>query len=113
MKIVLNDAQQITIQSAEKKENNIKMRIIGMKREEILAVFQNEEKIKRFSIVDDGDVEEFEGYKWEALTEYTGEIYEVSMCSENVTLDERLTVVEQTANDLTLMMAELIGGGEA
>ena len=46
MQLVFNDAQQIPIQSAEKGNSWVKIRLIGMERTEILELFQNEEKIK-------------------------------------------------------------------
>lgn len=112
MKLVFNDAQQIPIQSVEKGNSWVKIRLIGMERTEILELFQNEEKIKKFNIVDDGEVECFEKYQWESLTEYTGMIYEIVMSSEEETIKDRLEAVEQSTNDLVLMMAEMIGGGE-
>lgn len=112
MKLVFNDAQQIPIQSVEKDNSWVKIRLIGMERTEILELFQNEEKIKRFNIVDEGKVECFEKYQWESLTEYTGKIFEIVMSSEEETIKDRLEAVEQSTNDLVLMMAEMIGGGE-
>ena len=112
MKLVFNDAQTISIQSAEREESLVKIGLIGMERTEILGLFQNEDKTKRFSVMEDGNTEVYEGYTWEALTERTGAIYEVTMVAREGTTKERLTALEQSTEDLMLMMAEMIGGGE-
>lgn len=113
MKLIFNDASELSIQTAQAETGYLKIKIIGMDRQEILGCFQNSDKTKKMTIVKDGNSTVYEGYTWDSLTEYTGKIYEVSMAAPGQTFAERLDNVERSAEDLTLMMAELIGGGEA
>lgn len=112
MFLIFNDAQKISIQTAQEEAGYLKVKIIGYERQEILGHFQNTEKTKKMTVVNDGKSTVFEGYTWDSLTEYTGKIYEVSMVAPEQTFAERLDNVERSEEDLTLMMAELIGGGE-
>lgn len=112
MKLIFNDAQVLTIQTAQEETGYLKIKIIGMGRQDILEIFQNTEKTEKMTVIKDGKSTVYEGYTWDSLTEYTGKIYEVSMAAPGQTFAERLDNVERSAEDLTLMMAELIGGGE-
>lgn len=112
MFLIFNDSQKISIQTAQEEAGCLRIKIIGMDRQEILGYFQNSDKTKKMTVVKDGNSTVYEEYAWDALTEYTGKIYEVSMAAPGQTFEERLDNVERSAEDLTLMMAELIGGGE-
>lgn len=111
MFLIFNDAQKITIQTAREDAGYLKTKIIGYERQEILRYFQNTDKTEKMTVVNEGKSTVYEGYAWDSLTEYTGKIYEVSMAAPGQTFAERLDNVERSAEDLTLMMAELIGGG--
>lgn len=112
MKLIFNDAQVLQIQAARKEAGYLKIKVIGNGRQELLGFFQNTDKTRKMVVVQDGNSTTYEGYIWDSLTEYTGAIYEVSMAAPGQTFAERLGSVERSAEDLTLMMAELIGGGE-
>lgn len=111
MKLVFNDAQVLSIQTAQGEAGYLRVNIIGISRQDILDIFQNTEKTCKMTVVNEGKNTVYEGYTWDSLTEYTGKIYEVSMSAPGQTFAERLDNVERSAEDLTLMMAELIGGG--
>ena len=113
MKLVFNDAQVLNIQTAQGEEGYLRIKMIGISRQDILDIFQNTEKTCKMTVVNEGKSTVYEGYAWDSLTEYTGKIYEVSMAAPGQTFAERLDNVERSTEDLTLMMADLIGGGEA
>ena len=112
MKLVFNDAQVLNIQTAQDGAGYLRIKVIGISRQDILDIFQNTEKTRKMTVVNEGKSTVYEGYAWDALTEYTGKVYEVAMAAPGQTFEERLDNVERSAEDLTLMMAELIGGGE-
>ena len=112
MKIVFNDAQMLTIQAAREETGYLRIKIIGMDRQKILEYFQNTDRTRKMTVIKDGKSTVYEEYTWDSLTEYTGAIYEVSMAAPEQTFEERLVNVEKSAEDLIIMMAELIGGGE-
>lgn len=47
MKLIFNDSTEITIQSANESSGYLKIKIIAMTRENILALFKDEEKVSR------------------------------------------------------------------
>lgn len=112
MFLVFNDAQKIAIQTAQEDTGYLKVKIIGCDRQEILRYFQSTEKTEKMTIINEGKSTVYEGYTWDSLAEYTGKIYEVSMAAPGQTFAERLDNVEKSTEDITLMLAELIGGGE-
>mgnify|MGYP004625191507 FL=1 len=94
MKLVFNDSTEITIQSANESSGYLKVKIIAMTRENILALFKDEEKVSRMIVKENRDSTVYERYKYESLREWDGGIYEVSMVQEGKSLDERVTSTE-------------------
>ena len=94
MKLVFNDSTEITIQSANESSGYLKVKIISMTRENILALFKDEEKVSRMIVKENRDSTVYERYKYESLREWDGGIYEVSMVQEGKSLDERVTSTE-------------------
>lgn len=94
MKLIFNDSTEITIQSANESSGYLKIKIIAMTRENILALFKDEEKVSRMIAKENRDSIVYERYKYESLREWDGGIYEVSMAQEGKSLDERITSTE-------------------
>lgn len=94
MKLIFNDSTEITIQSANESSGYLKIKIIAMTRENILALFKDEEKVSRMIAKENRDSIVYERYKYESLREWDGDIYEVSMTQEGKSLDERITSTE-------------------
>lgn len=94
MKLTFNDATEITIQSANESSGYLKIKIIAMTRENILALFKDDEKVSRMIVKENRDSTVYERYKYESLREWDGGIYEVSMTQRGKSLDERITSTE-------------------
>lgn len=94
MKLIFNDSTEITIQSANESSGYLKIKIIAMTRENILALFKDEEKVSRMIAKENRDSIVYERYKYESLREWDGGIYEVSMTQEGKSLGERITSTE-------------------
>ena len=94
MKLIFNDSTEITIQSANESSGYLKIKIIAMTRENILALFKDEEKVSRMIAKENRDSIVYDRYKYESLREWDGGIYEVSMTQEGKSLGERITSTE-------------------
>lgn len=94
MKLIFNDSTEITIQSANESSGYLKIKIIAMTRENILALFKDKEKVSRMIAKENRDSIVYDRYKYESLREWDGGIYEVSMTQEGKSLGERITSTE-------------------
>lgn len=115
MKLIFNDASEMTVQSANVGNGAMTCRIIAMTREEILAFAKNKELTSKIQVSKSrDDVTVLENYKFSSLTEYEGAMYELQLVQEGKSTAERLNAVEQKAEnsvsnitDIQLALAEL------
>lgn len=89
MKIVFNDASEMTVQAVSPDADGyLKIRIIAIPREEILAIFRDAEKTCKMVVKENRESTTYEKYGYESLTEYDGTIYEVTMVQAEKSIAE-------------------------
>lgn len=125
MKLVMNDGQQIPIQSAVESGGALKIRLLNQTSAGLKAIFQDALAVQKMTVQETAKSDVvYEGYTTLTyVAEYTGAIWEVEMRQEGATTDTRLTELEtemglkasitelqQAVAELTMTMAALMGG---
>ena len=125
MKLVMNDGQQIPIQSAVESGGVLRIRMLNQTSAGLKAIFQDALAVQKMTVQETAKADVvYEGYtKLTYIAEYTGAIWEVEMRQEGATTDARLTELEtemdlkasvvelqQAVAELTMTMAALAGG---
>lgn len=99
MKIVFNDASEMTVQAVSPDADGyLKIRIIAIPREEILAIFRDAEKTCKMVVKENRESTTYEKYGYESLTEYDGTIYEVTMVQAEKSIAE---LIEEHADAIS------------
>lgn len=105
MKIVFNDASEMTVQAVSPDADGyLKIRIIAIPREEILAIFRDAEKTCKMVVKENRESTTYEKYGYESLTEYDGTIYEVTMVQAEKSIAE---LIEGQAAEIALLKKQL------
>lgn len=115
MKIVFNDATELTVQSASiRADGSLLIKTISATEEELRSMFQDEFKTKKMIIKErESTIGTYENYtELEGIMKYTAGILGVVLHKVGKSQLERIDALEVTTDDIVLMMADLIAGGE-
>ena len=115
MKLIFNDATELTIQSAEiRPDGSLLIKTISATEEELRSMFQDEFKTKKMIATErESTLGEYENYtNMDAIVKYTAGILGVVLHKVGKSQLERIDALEMTTDDIVLMMADLIAGGE-
>lgn len=115
MKLIFNDATELTIQSAEiRQDGSLMIKTISDTEENLKTIFQDGFKTKKMIIKErESTIGTYENYtELEGIMIYTAGILGVVLHKVGKSQLERIDALEMTTDDIILMMADLIAGGE-
>ncbi|MDR3925446.1 MAG: hypothetical protein Q3X47_03810 [Dorea sp.] len=115
MKIVFNDATELTVQSAEiRPDGGLLIKTISASEEDLKTMFSDQTKTKKMVVKErESTVATYENYtELEGIMKYTAGILGVVLHKVGKSQLERIDALEVTTDDIVLMMADLIAGGE-
>lgn len=115
MKLIFNDATELTIQSAEiRPDGSLLIKTISASEEDLKTMFQDGMKTKKMITKErESVVGTYENYtELEGIMKYTAGILGVVLHKVGKSQLERIDALEMTTDDIVLMMADLIAGGE-
>ena len=115
MKITFNDATELTIQSASTRpDGSLLIKTISETEENLKTIFQDGMKTKKMIIKErESTIGTYENYtELEGIMKYTAGILGVVLHKVGKSQLERIDALEMTTDDIVLMMADLIAGGE-
>lgn len=115
MKITFNDATELTIQSASiRADGSLIIKTISATEEELRTMFQDVFKTEKMITKErESVVGTYENYtELEGIMKYTAGILGVVLHKVGKSQLERIDALEMTTDDIVLMMADLIAGGE-
>lgn len=115
MKLIFNDATELTIQSAEiRPDGSLMIKTISDTEENLKTIFQDGFKTKKMIIKErESTIGTYENFKeFEGIMKYTAGILGVVLHKVGKSQIERIDALEMTTDDIILMMADLIAGGE-
>ena len=115
MKIIFNDASELIVQSASiRADGSLLIKTISATEEELRSMFQDEFKTKKMIATErESTLGEYENYtNMDAIVKYTAGILGVVLHKVGKSQLERIDALEMTTDDIVLMMADLIAGGE-
>ena len=104
MKIIFNDASELTIQSASiRAYGNLLIKTISATEEELRSMFQDEFKIKKLTVTErESTVATYENYtNLNALVKYIGGILGVVIYREKESPMDRIDALEEHVDNLT------------
>ena len=104
MKIIFNDATELTIQSASiRADGSLLIKTISATEEELRSMFQDEFKIKKMTVTErESTVATYENYtNLNALVKYIGGILGVVMYREKESPMDRIDALEEHVDNLT------------
>lgn len=110
MKIIFNDATELTIQSSEiQPEGHLLIKSISATEEELRTIFSDNFRTQKMTVTErESTVAEYENYtNLNALVKYTAGILGVILYKEGETPKERLTALEEENERLSAENAEL------
>lgn len=115
MKIVFNDATELTVQSAEiRPDGGLLIKTISASEEDLKTMFSDQTKTKKMVVKErESTVATYENYtELEGIMKYAAGILGVVLHKVGKSQLERIDALEVTTDDIVLMMADLIAGGE-
>ena len=115
MKLIFNDATELTIQSAEiRPDGSLMIKTISASEEDLKTMFQDVFKTEKMITKErESVVGTYENYtELEGIMKYTAGILGVVLHKVGKSQLERIDALEMTTDDIVLMMADLIAGGE-
>ena len=115
MKLIFNDAAELVIQSAENQpDGSLLIKTISASEEDLKTMFQDGFKTKKMIIKErESTIGTYENYtELEGIMKYTAGILGVVLHKVGKSQLERIDALEVTTDDIVLMMADLIAGGE-
>ena len=104
MKIIFNDASELTIQSASiRAYGNLLIKTISATEEELRSMFQDEFKTKKMTVTErESTIAEYENYTdLNAIVKYTAGILGVVMYREKESPMDRIDALEEHVDNLT------------
>ena len=104
MKIIFNDASELTIQSASiRAYGNLLIKTISATEEELRSMFQDEFKTKNMTVTErESTIAEYENYTdLNAIVKYTAGILGVVMYREKESPMDRIDALEEHVGNLT------------
>ncbi|QNM07159.1 hypothetical protein [Wansuia hejianensis] len=126
MQLIMNDGQQIPIQSVVESGGVLKIRLLNQTSAGLKSIFRDALAVQKMTVRETAKTDVvYENYtELTCISEYTGAIWEVEMRQEGAATDTRLasletempqkadeTDLQQAIAELTMTMAALIGGG--
>lgn len=115
MKIIFNDASELIVQSASIcADGSLLIKTISATEEELRSMFQDGMKTKKMIIKErESTIGTYENYtELDGIMKYTAGILGVVLHKVGKSQLERIDALEVTTDDIVLMMADLIAGGE-
>ena len=115
MKLIFNDAAELVIQSAENQpDGSLLIKTISASEEDLKTMFQDVFKTEKMITKErESVVGTYENYtELEGIMKYTAGILGVVLHKVGKSQLERIDALEMTTDDIILMMADLIAGGE-
>ena len=115
MKLIFNDAAELVIQSAENQpDGSLLIKTISASEEDLKTMFQDGFKTKKMIIKErESTIGTYENYtELEGIMKYTAGILGVVLHKVGKSQLERIDALEMTTDDIILMLADLIAGGE-
>ena len=115
MKLIFNDAAELVIQSAENQpDGSLLIKTISASEEDLKTMFQDGFKTKKMILKErESTIGTYENYtELEGIMKYTAGILGVVLHKVGKSQLERIDALEMTTDDIVLMMADLIAGGE-
>ena len=115
MKVIFNDASELVIQSATiGTDGALLIKTISTTLEELQSIFSDPFRMRKMTVTErENTVTVYEGYtNLDALIKYTGGILGVELYKAGESQQERLDALEAANDDIVLMIADLIAGGE-
>lgn len=115
MKLIFNDAAELVIQSAENQpDGSLLIKTISASEEDLKTMFQDVFKTEKMITKErESVVGTYENYtELEGIMKYTAGILGVVLHKVGKSQLERIDALEMTTDDIVLMMADLIAGGE-
>lgn len=115
MKLIFNDAAELVIQYAENQpDGSLLIKTISASEEDLKTMFQDGFKTKKMIIKErESTIGTYENYtELEGIMKYTAGILGVVLHKVGKSQLERIDALEMTTDDIVLMMADLIAGGE-
>lgn len=110
-KIVFNDSTQIDVQQVVETAGHLKIKIIGLSREEILKIFQDPLKTQKIVVQEYRTSTVHERYtKFGSLTEFVGGIMEICMIQEGKDVSEIIDDLSEQITDLQVALCEVFEG---
>ena len=113
MKIIFNDATELTVQQVRPYGDHLQVLVVGTTPAQLRVLFSDPDRTRSMKVEERGQVvATYEGYTTFYRTEeYTGQIYGVDVYRVGETPEERIAEVEeavsQTNTDLQMAIAEL------
>lgn len=115
MKLIFNDAAELVIQSAENQpDGSLLIKTISASEEDLKTMFRDVFKTEKMITKErESVVGTYENYtELEGIMKYTAGILGVVLHKVGKSQLERIDALEMTTDDIVLMMADLIAGGE-
>lgn len=108
MKLIFNDASEITIQQAMESVGYLKIKLIGQTRQAILDMFQDQTKTAVLKVKENRETQTYERYtNYVSLTEYPGVIYEVCLAQEGRSTDEVIRSLMDQVTNVQMALCEV------
>ena len=108
MKLIFNDASEITIQQAAESAGYLRIKMIGQTRQAILDMFQDQTKTAVLKIKENRETQIYERYTdYISLTEYPGAIYEVCLAQVGRSTEDVLRSLMDQMTDVQLALCEV------
>ena len=115
MKIIFNDASELVIQSATiGTDGALLIKTISASLDELQSIFSDSFRTRKMTVTErESTVAVYDGYtNLNALVKYTGGILGVELYKAGESQQERLDALEAANDDIVLMIADLIAGGD-
>lgn len=102
MKIIFNDATEITIQQVTERNGTLSVKTIGNTPEQLRVLFEDKKKTACITVQERGQtLGIYEGYtEFYRTEEYTGKMYGIVMHQTGKSTEERLAAAEENIKDL-------------
>ena len=102
MKLIMNDGQQVPVQTVTETGGTLKIRLLNQTSAGLKAIFQDALAVQKMAAKETGQADRvYEGYtELVCISEYTGAIWEVEMRKTEADPDTRLAQVEEDVEKL-------------
>lgn len=115
MKVIFNDASELVVQSATiGTDGALLIKTISATLDELQGIFSDSFRTRKMTVTErENTVAVYDCYtNLNALVKYTGGILGVELYKVGESQQERLDALEAANDDIVLMIADLIAGGD-